>query len=108
MNDTLLTSTMRISDETKRELVKIGAQLSIKDGTERSMEDVVKYLIDTYKKNKKWFFLTKLNIYKRLQKIKVRIKIIRDSKTGLMDLMVYYEIPEGKRKGSEKKVWDPY
>jgi len=44
---------MRISDETKRELVKIGAQLSIKDGTERSMEDVVKYLIDTYKKNKK-------------------------------------------------------
>jgi len=39
-----------------------------------------------------------------LQKIKVRIKIIRDSKTGLMDLMVYYEIPEGKRKGSEKKV----
>ena len=41
---------MRISDETKKELVKIGAQLSVKDGTERSMEDVVKYceiLIDT-------------------------------------------------------------
>jgi len=56
------------------------------------------------KKIKNDFFLTKLNIYKRLQKIKVRIKIIRDSKTGLMDLMVYYEIPEGKRKGSEKKV----
>ena len=53
MNDTLLTSTMRISAGTKRELVKIGAQLSVKDGTERSMEDVVKYLIDTYKKNKK-------------------------------------------------------
>ncbi len=53
MNDTLLTSTMRISDETKRELVKIGAQLSVKDGTERSMEDVVKYLIDTYKKTNK-------------------------------------------------------
>ena len=52
-NDTLLTSTMRISDETKRELVKIGAQLSVKDGTERSMEDVVKYLIDTYKKTNK-------------------------------------------------------
>ncbi len=51
MNDILLTSTMRISDETKRELVKIGAQLSIKDGTERSMEDVVKYLIDSYNKN---------------------------------------------------------
>jgi hypothetical protein len=53
MNDALLTSTMRISDETKKELVKIGANLSVKDGTERSMEDVVKYLIDTYKKNKK-------------------------------------------------------
>jgi hypothetical protein len=53
MNDTLLTSTMRISDETKRELVKIGAQLSVKDGTERSMEDVVKYLIDAYKKTNK-------------------------------------------------------
>jgi hypothetical protein len=52
MEYTLLTSTMRISDETKKELVKIGAQLSIKDGTERSMEDVVKYLIDYYKRNK--------------------------------------------------------
>ena len=47
MNDTLLTSTMRISDETKRELVKIGAQLSVKDGTERSMKDVVKHVINT-------------------------------------------------------------
>jgi hypothetical protein len=44
---------MRISDETKRELVKIGSQLSVKDGTERSMEDVVKHLIDTYKKTNK-------------------------------------------------------
>ncbi len=42
----LLSSTMRKSDETKKELVKIGAELSIKDGTERSMEDVVKYLFD--------------------------------------------------------------
>ena len=46
MNDTLVTSIMRISDETKRELVKIGAQLSVKDGTERSIKDVVKYLIN--------------------------------------------------------------
>lgn len=53
MEYNLLTSTMRISDETKRELVKIGAGLSINDGTERSMEDVVKYLIDSYKKDKK-------------------------------------------------------
>ncbi|MGI9011639.1 MAG: hypothetical protein ACR2F1_10705 [Nitrososphaeraceae archaeon] len=41
-----MSSTMRKSDETKKELVKIGAELSIKDGTERSMEDVVKYLFD--------------------------------------------------------------
>jgi hypothetical protein len=49
----LLSSTMRINDETKRELVKIGAELSIKDGIERSMEDVVKYLIEAYKKENK-------------------------------------------------------
>ena len=53
MEYTLLSSTMRINDETKRELVKIGAELSVKDGTERSMEDVVKYLIETYKKENK-------------------------------------------------------
>ena len=53
MEYTLLSSTMRITDETKRELVKIGAELSVKDGTERSMEDVVKYLIDVYRKSKK-------------------------------------------------------
>ena len=34
-------------------LVKIGGQLSIKDGTERSMKDIVKYLIDAYRKNNK-------------------------------------------------------
>ncbi len=50
---TLLSSTMRINYETKRELVKIGAELSIKDGIERSMEDVVKYLIEAYKKENK-------------------------------------------------------
>ena len=44
---------MRISDETKRELVKIDAQLGVKDGTERSMENVVKYIFDTYKKTNK-------------------------------------------------------
>lgn len=53
MEYTLLSSTMRISDETKRALVKIGAELSIKDGIERSMEDVVKYLVETYKKENK-------------------------------------------------------
>jgi hypothetical protein len=43
-------STMRISDETKKELVKIGAELSIKDGKERSLEDIVKTLIQSYRK----------------------------------------------------------
>lgn len=38
-------STMRINESTKRNLVKIGAELSLKDGKERSLEDVVKHLI---------------------------------------------------------------
>ena len=37
----------------KKKLIKIGAGLSINDRTERSMEDVVKHLIDSYKKDKK-------------------------------------------------------
>jgi hypothetical protein len=40
---------MLISHETKRELIKIRAELSIKDGTERLIKDVIKYLFETYK-----------------------------------------------------------
>ena len=41
---------MRITEDTKKDLVKVGAALSIKDGKERSLEDVVKFLIDYYNK----------------------------------------------------------
>jgi hypothetical protein len=43
---------MRISEETKKSLIKLGAELTAKDGRERSMEDVVKLLLDYYRKGK--------------------------------------------------------
>jgi len=50
MQYTVLVSTMRISDETKKELVKIGGELSSRDGIERTLEDIVKLLISDYKR----------------------------------------------------------
>jgi hypothetical protein len=47
-----LISSMRISEETKKTIIKIGAELTAKDGKERSMEDVVKLLIEQYRKMK--------------------------------------------------------
>ena len=41
---------MKISDETKKELVKIGAEYSVKDGKGGSLEEIVKLLIAEYKK----------------------------------------------------------
>jgi hypothetical protein len=46
----ILASTMKISDETKKELIKIGAEYSIKDGKERTLEDIVRLLIEEHKK----------------------------------------------------------
>jgi hypothetical protein len=40
---------MKISDETKKELVRIGAEYSVKDGKERTLEEVVKLLINERK-----------------------------------------------------------
>jgi len=47
-----LISSMRISEETKKAIIKIGAEVTAKDGKERSMEDVVKILIEHYRKMK--------------------------------------------------------
>ncbi len=47
----ILASTMKISDETKRELIKIGAEYSVEDGKERTLEDIVRLLIAEHKKN---------------------------------------------------------
>jgi hypothetical protein len=35
--------------EAKRELIKIGAEYSIKDGKERTLEDVVRLLIEEHR-----------------------------------------------------------
>ena len=52
MEAILPSSTMRINDDTKKDLVKVGAELSVKDGRERSLEDTVKFLIEHYNKSK--------------------------------------------------------
>jgi hypothetical protein len=48
-----MVSTMKINDETKKELVKIGAEYTVKDGTERSLEEIVKLLINEHKRGGK-------------------------------------------------------
>ncbi|MDP9287421.1 MAG: hypothetical protein M3P08_04405 [Thermoproteota archaeon] len=44
-------TSIRLSNEIKSRLVKIGARLSLKDGKARSMEDVIELLLDGYEKN---------------------------------------------------------
>ena len=44
---------MKIGDETKKSLLKIGAEHTMKDGKERSLEDVVKILIEEHKAKQK-------------------------------------------------------
>ena len=48
-----LVSTMKISEETKRALLKIGAEHTLKDGKERTLEDIVKLLIEEHKPKQK-------------------------------------------------------
>ena len=43
---------MKISDETKKELVKIGAEYSVKDGKGRPLEEIVKLLIAEHRKER--------------------------------------------------------
>jgi hypothetical protein len=45
-----LITSIRVTEETKRELTKIGGELTAKDGIERSMEDILKTLIKAYRK----------------------------------------------------------
>lgn len=47
-------STMKISNETKKELMRIGAEFTMKDGKERTLEEIVRLLIEEHKhKDKK-------------------------------------------------------
>ena len=48
-----MVSTMKISEETKRALLKIAAEHTLKDGKERSLEDAVKILIEEHKAKQK-------------------------------------------------------
>ncbi len=41
-------STVRISNDIKAKLIKIGAKMSLKDGKYRSMEEIIKLLIKFY------------------------------------------------------------
>ena len=45
-------STIRLSNNVKAKLVKIGAKLSLKDGKNRSMEDIIKLIIEHYESDK--------------------------------------------------------
>jgi hypothetical protein len=40
---------MKIGDETKKSLLKIGAEYTMKDGKERSLENIVKLLIEEHR-----------------------------------------------------------
>ena len=48
-----MVSTMKIGEETKKSLLKIGDEHTVKDGKERSLEDIVKILIDEHKARQK-------------------------------------------------------
>jgi hypothetical protein len=43
------TSTLRVTEATKVELRKVGGELTAQDGKERSMEEIVLFLIDSYR-----------------------------------------------------------
>ena len=48
-----MVSTMKIGEDTKKSLLKIGAEYTMKDGKERSLEDIVKILIEERKLKQK-------------------------------------------------------
>lgn len=50
---TIMVSTMKIGDETKKSLLKIGAEYTMRDGKERSLEDIVKLLVEEHKTKQK-------------------------------------------------------
>ena len=43
-------STVRLSNELRSRIIKIGDKLSAKDGKYRSVEDLIELLIDSYEK----------------------------------------------------------
>ena len=45
-----MSSTLRLSNDLKKKLVKIGAKMSLKDGKLRTMEDIIESLIEEHEK----------------------------------------------------------
>ena len=45
-----MSSTIRLSNELRSRIVKIGDKLSAKDGKYRTIEDLIELLIDSYEK----------------------------------------------------------
>jgi hypothetical protein len=48
-----MVSTMKISEETKKSLLKIGGEHTMKDGKERFLRDIVRSLIEEHKTKQK-------------------------------------------------------
>lgn len=48
-----LSTTIRLSDELKKKLVKIGAAEALKDGEDRTMQDIIGMLVKFYEDRKK-------------------------------------------------------
>jgi predicted transcriptional regulator len=48
-----LSTTIRLNDELKKKLVKIGAAEALKDGRDRSMQDIIGMLVKSYEERKK-------------------------------------------------------
>jgi hypothetical protein len=44
---------MKVGDETKKSLLKIGAEYTVKDGKERSLVDIVKILVEEHRVKQK-------------------------------------------------------
>ena len=48
-----LSTTIRLNEDLKKKLVKIGAAEALKDGQDRSMQDIIGMLIKFYEERKK-------------------------------------------------------
>ena len=48
-----LSTTIRLNDELKKKLVRIGATEALKDGEDRTMQDVIAMLVKFYEEHKK-------------------------------------------------------
>lgn len=74
-------STMKINSETKRELLKIGAEYTLKDGKERTLEDIVKLLIEEHRKWLNYLITSNLSYFEK-DRMGVSKEIYKFRETG--------------------------